>query len=192
MGVQGKGERGRAVPPDPRSRSHPRSGLPTGTGAAGLALAADNAVPMLAAPDQRGGGGQTRSHPECAVLGGHREGVLASAGAAYFYTSCFLSGMTPSRAAAGAGPGPPRLISLPIKQQSGGRSGAPGWGGRSPGQGARCSAVPLCARPHRPPLDRHPLAVLLPSCPAQGLDLGVSEPGLCVPTGAGMEGITQV
>lgn len=96
----------------------PGRGFPRGARAVVPALAADNAVSLLAAPYQRGGDGQAGSHPERSVLGAVGKGSWppsprSQPRAVYFYTGCFLSGLKPSCTAAGAGPGPPRLISLP-------------------------------------------------------------------------------
>lgn len=63
-------------------------------------------------------GGQAGSHPERSVLGAVGKGSRppsprSQPRAVYFYMGCFLSGLKPSCTAARAGPGPPRLISLP-------------------------------------------------------------------------------
>lgn len=74
VGVKEKGEQCLQTP---GPAAIPGWGFPRGMGAAGPALAADNAVSVPAAPYQRGGGGQTRSHPKRAMPGGCWEGVPA-------------------------------------------------------------------------------------------------------------------
>lgn len=100
------------------STTIPGRGFPRGSRAVVPALAADNAASLLAARYQRGGDGQTPSHPERSVLGALGEGSRppsprSQPRAVYFYTGCFLSGLKPFCTAARAGLGPPRLISLP-------------------------------------------------------------------------------
>lgn len=192
VGARGQGEQGRAVLPDPGSHGRPPVGAShRGRGLLGWRWRQITLFPRWLLPiSVAAAAGRQDRTPSMPYWGAVRKGSrlpspLSQPRGGLFLHELFSFRLDAVPRGSERRTRAPTPHFLAIKQQSRGRSGAPGWGSGSAGQGTRCSVVPPCAQPHRPPLDRHPPAVPAPLLPFLRAGSGVLGAGAACPCAGG-------